>query len=103
MPLTTRRFPFSAENVNRSPREPGVYALYDASGNTELIGRTRTVGETLRDLLHQELERSGTACTFDAVTFAWEATSDPARREFDLLAEYREEFGDLPPCNRFAR
>lgn len=99
MPIKGDRYTFSKENVNKSPDEHGVYALYDGD---ELIyyGRVQGKGVTIRSRLQCHLNGDEGSCTQRATGYMRERTERAAEREAELLAEFRRNNkGKQPRCN----
>jgi len=90
-----KKYAFTQRNVDQSPDEPGVYALFDGD---ELIyyGSSET---SIRVRLQRHLAGQEGACTASATFFACEPCSNPVQREAALLAEYKRAHGKLPRCN----
>ena len=88
-------FAFTWENINKSPAEPGVYALF--SGN-ELIyfGRHQA---SIRQRLGEHKAGDAGPCTQGASAYWREPTQRPVAREKELLLAYRNRYGRLPRCN----
>ncbi len=98
MPITGDKYPFTEENVNNSPAEHGVYALYDGDV-TIYIGRASGEGVTIRSRLQSHHRGDEGPCTEAATHYRREVTSRPIARESELLDEYEENYGRLPRCN----
>ena len=97
--LTTSRYPFNTGNVNFAPESAGVYGLYDAAGNPIYFGRAQGGGTSIRGRLKDHLAGHEGKCTQGAASFAWEACSDPVRREQEILTQHAKLYGRLPKCN----
>ena len=93
------RYRFNSENIDRSPEEPGVYALYDDS---ELIyyGRAQGNTVTIRSRLQSHLRGDEGSCTQNATHYKREPCPNPVTREKELLEEFKKtHHGNLPRCN----
>jgi len=97
MTISGDRYAFTQENVDRSPTDKGVYALYD--GNiTIYIGKG--AGENgIRERLQSHKRGSEGTCTEKASHYRREVCSNPATRERQELEAYKEANGKLPRCN----
>jgi excinuclease UvrABC nuclease subunit len=95
MPITGDQYHFSQENVDKSPDQPGVYALYQ---NNALIyiGRAQT---SIRGRLQSHRAGREGPCTQAADGYKREVCSNPVTRERELLAEFQYTYGRLPRCN----
>jgi hypothetical protein len=99
MPIIGDMYTFSKENVDKSPDQHGVYALYDGE---ELIyyGRAEGKGVTIRSRLQRHQNGKEGSCTQGATGYRREATERAKEREEELLNEYkRTHGGKLPRCN----
>lgn len=83
--------------VSLLPELPGVFALWEGK-ELVYIGRA-TPPTTLRALLEQHV-RGQHACTARASHYAWQLALDPAKKERELLAQYRALYRQFPRCNR---
>lgn len=98
MPINGDKYAFTEENVNRSPEEHGVYALFD--GDTIIYyGRASGDNVTIRSRLQCHLRGDEGSCTQKATHYRREATSRPVSRESELLKEFEDTYGRLPRCN----
>jgi hypothetical protein len=97
MPISGDLYPFTEENVNKSPDQPGVYALYQ---NAELTyyGMSQT---SVRSRLQRHHAGAEGPCTKAATHYRREITTaaEAPRREQELLLEYQRLHGRLPRCN----
>jgi hypothetical protein len=96
MPIADAKFKrLTPENVERSPRKPGVYALYDDEKTLMFLGEAAgrySIRGRLRG--HLEAEPSG------ATRYKREACDAPAQRLKELLREHVREHGGPPRGNR---
>ena len=101
MPVNSKVIPFTKANVDRSPEEPGVYALLDANENVKYYGMSTV---SIRSRLKSHLAGNEGACTQGAVKYKREVTTSAAApvREAALLSAFQERNGKLPPCNEKA-
>jgi hypothetical protein len=98
MPVSGKRYKFSKENVDKSPRQSGVFALYD--GETVIfIGRATDGGVTLRSALQDHQAGRGGSATQRATHYRREQTKASVSREIELLAEHAANFGGQPREN----
>ena len=97
MPVAGDSYPFTKENVDRSPAEPGVYEL-SKDGEVIYIGKGVV---TIRSRLQAHYRGDEGPCTQAATRYKRETTT--AKRagpyEVELLEEYRKRHGKLPRCN----
>ena len=98
MPIAGSLYDFTKDNVDQSPDEHGVYALYDGQ---ELIyyGRAAGYGVTIRSRLQDHYAGREGRCTQGADGYRREVTDTPIMREKELLEEYQRVYGRLPRCN----
>jgi len=99
MPLKAERHRFTTWQISGAPAAPGVYVLWEGD-ETIYVGATRgdaSIRSRLQD--HYALRTQ----PHDATHFNWEITTEPARREAELLAEFRIANSRLPRCNQGAR
>ena len=97
MPISGEKYPFTQENVDSSPTDKGVYALYD-SDVTIYIGKGD--GENgIRARLQAHKRGDEGSCTKGAPHYRREVCDYPKTRELELLKEYIETYGKLPRCN----
>jgi hypothetical protein len=88
---------FTLEHVRETPDLQGVFTLWDGD-ECVFVGHTpwnRSLPECLRQCL--ALRDKG---VIHASRFAWETTSTPKGREYELLALNIEKHGRLPRYNR---
>lgn len=97
MPLFGEKHPFTRENVELVPDEPGVFALY---GELEVAFYGAACGEeTLRSCLILHLWGHQPPGRGEAQRFAFEVTRFPMARRLALLEEHRRTNRRLPPYN----
>jgi len=95
MPIEGQRHRFTTWQISGAPLERGVYILWEGD-EAIYVGATR--GEaTLRACLQEHYARR--LPPQDATHFTCEICRDPARREAELLAEFRIANSRLPRCN----
>jgi hypothetical protein len=98
VPITGKKYRFSKENIGKSPRVHGVFALFD--GDILIYyGRAIADGETIRSQLQKHKEGVDALGTHLATHYAREKTEEAGQREIQLLAEYKVENHALPRCN----
>jgi hypothetical protein len=98
MSISGGRYKFNQKNVDKSPSKAGVFALYEGA-KLILIGQASGGKLTVRTCLqglHAGKDANGIA---KATHYRREVTSSPAKREKELLDEYRERHQELPRCN----
>lgn len=98
MPISGKKYGFTQKNVDISPDEAGVYALFDGE---ELIyyGRAMGTSETIRSRLQAHRAGRSGRCTQRATHYMRLPTSSPATKERQLLEEFKRTNGRLPRCN----
>ena len=97
MAISGKEYPFSQKNVDQSPTDDGVYALYD-EGVTIYIGRgDGTNGIRARLQAHKRGDEG--KCTQGASDYRREVCNNTVTRERKLLQEYKTAHGVLPRCN----
>ena len=86
------RQPFTGEGVDEAPAKPGVFRLYDSSGE---VLRISGVDDLRRGLLEAFADPGCAAARW------FRADPDPlfTQRESELLAQYANRWGHLPPGN----
>ena len=97
MAISGDRRTFTQENVDNSPTDDGVYALYDESV-TIYIGKGDGVNG-IRARLQAHKRGDVGSCTQGASHYRREVCSNPVTRERELLQEYKNDNGVLPRCN----
>ena len=99
MSISGKRYAFTKKNVDKSPNEHGVFALFDAS---ELIyvGRAAGNGMTIRSEMQKHLGTEDAVGAGKATHYCREATEDSEQRLNELLTEYKQaNEGRLPRRN----
>ena len=97
MSIASEDYRFTQENVDQSPTDDGVYALYD-DGVTIYIGKgDGTNGIRARLQAHKRGDEG--KCTQGASHYRREVRNNPVTRERELLQEYKDAHGVLPRCN----
>ncbi|MGQ0546257.1 MAG: hypothetical protein ACT4P3_13115, partial [Betaproteobacteria bacterium] len=83
--------------VSLRPARPGV----SGGGALRALISSGRAGRpsTLRAVLEEHLLRRH-PCTARASHYAWQLALDPARKERELLAQYRAMHRQFPRCNR---
>ena len=99
MPVSGDRYPFNAANVDKSPDEAGVYALYDGD-ECIYTGRAKGDTTTIRSRVQDHLSGREGKCTQEATHYRREVTSSPVSREKELLEEFQIYRSRLPRCNK---
>jgi hypothetical protein len=95
MAISGDKYPFSEENVSRSPDVPGVYVLYDGDRTIYIGMSDSSIRSRLQD--HKSgAEGQGTA---SASHYRRKPCDDPVARERQLLQEFKRRYGRLPPYN----
>jgi hypothetical protein len=96
MPIDDKKYKrLTIENVDRSPKRTGVYALYDAESTLIFLGEAS--GKTsLRSRLRGHLG----AAPKGALRYKREPCKDPADRLRDLLREHAKTYGAPPRANK---
>ncbi len=101
MTIQSDLYDFSYDNINSAPITAGVYQLED-SGTIIYIGRALGNSTTIRSRLQDHKSGREGSCTQYATHYRREKTAngnDAARREVELLREYKARYGRLPRCN----
>lgn len=97
MPISGKRYRFTKDNVDKSPRKSGVFALYE--GDLLIFIGGAADGATLRSQLQShEAGRTGHR-TRQATHYRREVTPASVTREIELLAEHKALFGGSPRAN----
>jgi excinuclease UvrABC nuclease subunit len=97
MTISGDLYPFTQENVDVSPEDQGVYALYD-NDVTIYIGKA-SQNDTIRKRLQAHKRGDEGKCTQSATHYRREVTNYATTREQELLREYKQSYGKLPRCN----
>ena len=97
MAISGDKYAFTQENVDKSPTDEGVYALYD--GNEVIyIGKGDGVNG-IRARLQAHKRGDEGKCTQEASHYRREVCSNSQSRERAELQEYQRNNGRLPRCN----
>ena len=96
MLLSGTRMDFTRANVDSSPNEPGVHALYNALDFPIYYGSSEV---SIRSRLQRHLAGIEGACTQSAVYYRREPCPNPLAVERALLIEHQRMYGALPRCN----
>jgi hypothetical protein len=99
MPMDAQRHRFTTWQISGAPPVAGVYVLWERD-EPIFIGATRG-DATIRSRLQDHYARR--TQPHDATHFSWQAASESARREAELLAEFRLANARLPRCNERAK
>ena len=97
MAILGDKYSFTQENVDKSPTDDGVYALYD-DGVTIYIGKGDGTNG-IRARLQAHKSGAEGKCTQGASHYCREVCNNPVTRERELLQEYKTAHGVLPRCN----
>ena len=97
MTVSGNRYPFTQENVDRSPTEKSVCTLY-YSYITIYIGKGEGVNG-IRERLQSHKRGTEGICTKKATVYQYEVCISPKVRELELLLEYKSIYDKLPSCN----
>ena len=97
MPISGNKYAFTQGNVDKSPTDDGVYALYDKNV-TIYIGKGDGVNG-IRARLQAHKRGDEGKCTQGASEYRREVYNNPVTRERELLQEYKATHGVLPRCN----
>jgi hypothetical protein len=95
MPIAGDVIPFTEANVDSSPAQSGVYALFDGKA-VVYYGCSDT---SIRGRLQCHLRGDEGPCTRGASHYKREVTSKPKAREKELLDAFKAANGRLPRCN----
>ena len=96
--MSTDKYAFNEDNVNKSPDVQGIYQLYD--GDTLIyIGRADGKTVTIRSRLQAHLRGDEGPCTQSATTYSRYEHSNPKAEEIRLLDAFKARWGRLPRCN----
>ena len=99
MPIEMQRHRFTTWQIAGAPPAKGVYVLWERD-EPIYIGATRG-DATIRSRLQDHYARR--TAPHDASHFSWELAHDPARRESDLLTEFRDANSRVPRYNQRAK
>ena len=90
-------YSYITREIKKAPISDGVYALYQGS---EIIYYGKGEGfNGIRGRLEAHKAGYEGSCTMNADYFNYEICSNPAKRERELLQEYKNKNGKLPRCN----
>ncbi len=95
MPIRSKPRKFNKENISNAPDDIGVYSLRSRRGTTTYIGRSKDedgIKGRLQDAKRKPRGRS-------ADSFQAERSKHPAKREKQLLEQYKKKYGRLPYYN----
>ena len=97
MALSGDKYPFTPDNIGKSPTGHGVYALYEENAIIYIGKGDGEKGIRARLQAHKSgLEGS---CTENATHYRRVVCPDPTTSERELLQEYKNANGKLPRCN----
>lgn len=96
MSIASQRYVFKKSNVDVAPDNPGVYGLYNASGEVIYYGMSEV---SIRSRLQSHQAGNEGPCTAWAHSYNYEACSNPVVREIGLLAAHELIHGSMPRCN----
>ena len=96
MPIRSKKHRFTNRNISNSPSDIGVYTLSEYS-EMIYIGRGGGAGGIKTRL--QAAKRGDTRGGRKATSYQVERCKDPAKREKQLLAQYKKKHGKLPRYN----
>ena len=100
MPINTVRHITTEGNINiYAPDAKGVYALYTKELVLIYYGMS---DNSIREKLMSHYIGEDGKCTREAWYFNFELSANPAKRETELLAEYKRHHSTLPLCNEAA-
>jgi len=97
MDISGEKYPFTQNNVDKSPTSHGVYALYDEIV-TIYIGKGNGING-IRARLQAHKRGDEGACTKGASHYRREVCNNPIARERELIQGYIRINGKLPRCN----
>lgn len=97
MAISGKKYPFTQKNVDNSPTDDGVYALYDEDIKI-YIGKGDGVNG-IRTRLQAHKRGDEGKCTQEASHYRREVCTNPKSREKEELQEYEDANGELPRCN----
>jgi len=95
MPIEGELYTFTKNNIDNSPDQQGVYALY-LDGLVIYYGRATV---SIRSRLQSHYRGDEGSCTKQATSCRGEVCSNPVAREAQLLEEHKRLYGRLPRCN----
>lgn len=86
-------YPFTRQNIDLVPENPGVYCL-GRNSHIIYIGSSNNLNQRLNEHYH-----TTDPCINKAESFAIDPRSDYREKERELLEWYLRENGRLPMCN----
>lgn len=89
---------FTEMNIKRAPPMAGIYALY-RDGEVIYYGHALGGQTTIQSRLKDHIAGRDSPCTRGAMTFSWEACSNPEARGAALLAQFEQLHNSVPRCN----
>ena len=102
MPIQGPRHLFTEQGVADSPRQGGVFILWDRD-EAIYIGRSADGAQTLHALLADHCRGAFGNCTQFATHYSFEITARPAPREQELMEEFGSQHGRMPRCQAVVR
>ena len=96
MPIRGKKHRFTNGNIAQSPTSDGVYVL-SKYGEVIYIGKGEGAGGVRNRL--QAAKRGDTRGVKTATSFQTERSKDAAKREKQLLEQYKNKYGKLPRQN----
>lgn len=91
-------FSWDGEQLKKIPKSSGVYGLYDERKNLIYYGKSNNLKQRLQGYLYSGFSED--TCKMDTAYFNVERTSNPGRREKELMKKHCiENDGRLPRCN----
>jgi hypothetical protein len=102
MPIQGQRHPFTEAGIADSPKDPGVFVLWDRD-EAIYIGRTAGPEQTIHAALAEHCRGAYGNCTQFATHYGFEATPHPAPREQALMEKFGSMHGRLPRCQNVTR
>ncbi|MGA2367384.1 MAG: hypothetical protein ABSF74_02275 [Dehalococcoidia bacterium] len=102
MAIAGNKYPFSQENVDKTPESMGIYELFD--GDTIIyIGLAPGQGDTIRKRLQAHKRGDQGSGTKNATHYKREICNHPIARQKEEQAEFMKANGKLPRCNESER
>ena len=99
--LRLPRYPFKRAMIEHSPDEPGIYGLFYGD-ELVYVGRALDRTKSIKVSLLRHQDGVHGECTMKATTYTWEVSSYPSGREAQVLAEFLEQRGHDPLCQKKA-
>lgn len=100
MPVNSKEYAFTQENVNGAPDTIGVYALLASNKGVLYYGRAMGDGVTIRSRLKAHLAGKGDPVAARTAFYKRETCSNPEAREKELLRAFEAQYGHLPMGNQ---